>query len=499
MLENVNAGLELFFHVENFIAVAAGVMLGLIIGAIPGLSAVMAVVLVLPFTYHMDPVTSILLLVGIYKGGILGGSISAILIRTPGTPAAAATVLDGYPMTERGEANKALMGALYSSCTADVVSNLCLIFFAGLLATVALKFGPPEYLWLIAFSLTIVIAISSGSMIKGLIAAFIGVSFSTVGLDLVYGSQRFSYDTFELMSGISFIPMLVGLFALPEIISFYAKRVGKHIERKLDNSKFTFQDYKHCLPSILRGSFIGVIVGAIPGAGPTAAAFLSYGLAKKYSKNRANFGKGEVEGVCAAEAGNNGVAGATLIPLLALGVPGDVVTAVILGAFTIHNLSPGPLLFQNNIEIVYAIFFGILLSSLVLLVAGRAVMLSFSKVTQVPGEVLMPIVFLFCLFGSYATSYNIFDIGVMLFFGCVGYIFKKADLGVAPFILAFILAPKFEDNLRRSMLILDDWTYFFRSPICWIFIILFAGSLFFSIRSEIRSRQPQKNGSMPAD
>jgi len=336
-------------------------------------------------------------------------------------------------------------------------------------------------------------------MIKGLIAAFLGVAFSTVGLDLVYGTQRFSYDSFDLMSGISFIPMLVGLFALPEIIGFYAKKAGEHIERKLDDSKFTFQDYKDCAPSIFRGSFIGVIVGAIPGAGPTAAAFLSYGLARKFSKNGANFGKGEVEGVCAAEAGNNGVAGATLIPLLALGVPGDVVTAVILGAFTIHNLSPGPLLFQNDIDIVYAIFLGILLSSVFMLIAGRAIMLSFSKVTRVPGEVLMPIVFLFCLFGSYATAYNMFDIGVMLFFGCVGYVFKKAGLGVAPFILAFILAPKFEDNLRRSMLILDDWTYFFRSPICWVFVILFVGSLFVSIRSEIRSVKSNENGAQPVD
>ncbi|MCY6379405.1 tripartite tricarboxylate transporter permease [Hoeflea prorocentri] len=494
MLANLQGAVDVFFQLQNFLAIAAGVLIGLFIGAIPGLSAVMGVALVLPFTFHMDPVTSILLLVGIYKGGVLGGSISAILIRTPGTPAAACTTLDGYPMTQNGQATRALMGALYASCTADLVSNICLILFAGVLASIALKFGPPEFLWLIAFSLTIVIAISSGSQVKGMISALIGVIFSLVGLDLVYGTERLTFGNLNLMSGISFIPMLVGLFALPEILEFYHKRAQEHSARALDRSKFTLEDYRKCAPSIFRGSFIGVIVGAIPGAGATAAAFLSYGLAKRFSPNGDKFGKGEVEGVCASEAGNNGVAGATMIPLLALGVPGDVVTAVILGAFTIHNLAPGPLLFQTNADIVYAIFLGVMFSSIVLLIAGRFVMKSFAVITRVPGELLMPIVFLFCLFGSYAVANNLFDVGVMLFFGVIGFAFKKTQIPIAPFILAFILAPKFEDNLRRSLLIADDWTYFFRSPICWVFIVLFVASLVWSARHEIKDAKIDRQG-----
>ena len=484
MLDAVGAGFALFFHAENFLVIAIGVLIGLVVGAIPGLSAVMGVALALPFTFHMAPVTAILLLVGIYKGGVLGGSISAILIRTPGTPAAACTVLDGYPMAQRGEAGKALMAALNASCIADVISNLSLILFAGALASVALSFGPPEYVWLIAFSLTIVVAISPDSLINGLIAGFLGMLVSTIGLDLVYGTQRLTFGSMSLMAGVSFVPMLVGLFAIPEIISYYRNRSDPPRPSTSDGSRMTLAELRRCGKTIVRGSFIGVIVGAIPGAGATAAAFLSYGIAQRLSPNRKKFGTGEIEGVCAAEAGNNGVAGATLIPLLALGIPGDVVTAVILGAFTIHNLTPGPLLFQKNLDVVYAIFFGIILSSIVLFFGGRLVMRSFAGIARVPGRVLMPSIFLFCLFGSYAAGNNLYGVATMLAFGAIGYVMQFARLPVAPFLLGFILSPMFEDNFRRTLLISDEWTVFFRSSICWIFIVLFLVSLAWGLKRE---------------
>lgn len=484
MLDTLATGFALFFHVENFIVISVGVLIGLVVGAIPGLSAVMGVALALPFTFHMAPVTAILLLVGIYKGGVLGGSISAILIRTPGTPAAACTVLDGYPMAQRGEAGKALMAALNASCIADVISNLSLILFAGALASVALSFGPPEYVWLIAFSLTIVVAISPDSLVNGLIAGFLGMLVSTIGLDLVYGTQRLTFGSMDLMAGVSFVPMLVGLFAIPEIITHYRERSAPPRPTSRDSSRMTLAELKRCGKTIVRSSLIGVIVGAIPGAGATAAAFLSYGIAQRLSPNRKKFGTGEIEGVCAAEAGNNGVAGATLIPLLALGIPGDVVTAVILGAFTIHNLTPGPLLFEKNLDIVYAIFFGIILSSIVLFFGGRLVMRSFAGIARIPGQVLMPLIFLFCVFGSYASGNSLYGVGTMLAFGLVGYLMQLARLPIAPFLLGFILFPMFEDNFRRSLLISDEWTVFFRSPICWIFIALFLGSLFWGLKRE---------------
>lgn len=484
MIENVSAALDLFLHAENFLVIAIGVLVGLIVGAIPGLTAVMAVALALPFTFHMAPIPAILLLVGIYKGGVLGGSISAILIRAPGTPAAACTTLDGYPMTRKGEGRKALLAALYASCIADFVSNFSLILFAGLLATIALRFGPPEYLWLVAFSLTVVIAISSGSLLNGLIAATTGMIVAMIGLDLVYGTERLTFGSMQLMGGISFVPMLIGLFAIPEVIGYYEGGIRAGAIAGPDSSKMSWRELRRCLPTILRGSGIGVIIGAIPGAGPTAAAFLSYGVSKRISKRGDLFGTGEVEGVCAAEAGNNGVAGATLIPLLALGIPGDVVTAVILGAFMIHDLSPGPLLFRDNLGLIYAIFMGIMLSSIVLFVFGRFVMATFAKVTQIPQRLLMPMLFVCCVYGSFAVNNNMFDVYLMLVFGILGYTMIKIKMPAAPFLLGFILAPKFEDNLRRALLIGDDWTVFFRSATCWIFIALFLFSLCWGLKRE---------------
>ena len=450
MLTNLQTGFELFFTLANLIAIVVGVFGGVMIGAIPGLTATMAVALALPFTFGLDPVTSILLLLGIYKGGIYGGSITAILIRAPGTPAAACTVLDGYPLARQGKAGKALTMSLYASCMADMISNLALIFFASMIAGLALAFGPPEYFWLICFSLTVVISISGNSLAKGLISALLGLLVSTIGLDLVYGTQRFTFENFNLMGGISYIPLLIGLFALPEVIDYYMKQTQAFTVRKADKSTVTKEEFKRSLPSILRGSVIGVIIGTIPGAGATAAAFLSYGEARRTSKTPERFGQGAIEGVAAAEAGNNGVAGATFIPLLSLGIPGDVVTAVILGAFMLHGLTPGPLMFEQNLGLIYAIFIGILLSSATLFGAGKLAIRYFAKIADVPRHILLPVVLLFCVFGSYAVQNTMFDVGVMLAFGVLGYLMMRIDMAAAPFLMGFILGPLLEDNLRRS-------------------------------------------------
>lgn len=485
MLTNLQTGFDLFFTWANLIAIVVGVFGGVMIGAIPGLTATMAVALALPFTFGLDPVTSILLLLGIYKGGIYGGSITAILIRAPGTPAAACTVLDGYPLARQGKAGKALTMSLYASCMADMISNLALIFFASMIAGLALAFGPPEYFWLICFSLTVVISISGNSLTKGLISALLGLLVSTIGLDLVYGTQRFTFENFNLMGGISYIPLLIGLFALPEVIDYYMKRTQAFTVRKADQSTVTKEEFKRSLPSILRGSVIGVIIGTIPGAGATAAAFLSYGEARRASKTPERFGKGAIEGVAAAEAGNNGVAGATFIPLLSLGIPGDVVTAVILGAFMLHGLTPGPLMFEQNLGLIYALFIGILLSSATLFGAGKLAIRYFARIADVPRHILLPVVLLFCVFGSYAVQNTMFDVGVMLAFGVLGYLMMRIDMAAAPFLMGFILGPLLEDNLRRSYLIADGFMIFFRSPICWLFILITALSLFVGIHREI--------------
>ncbi|WP_417420614.1 tripartite tricarboxylate transporter permease [Halomonas sp.] len=481
-MENLTEVLQLFLSVDNFIAIALGVVIGVTVGSIPGLTATMAVALALPFTFSMQPVAAILLLVGIYKGGMYGGSITAILIRTPGSPASACTLLDGYPMAQQGNAKKALKAALFSSVIADFISNIALIFFAAYLAKIALNFGAPEFFWLICFSLTIIISLASGSMVKGLLAALLGILLSLVGLDSVFGSQRLTFGNYNLMDSISFIPLLIGLFAIPEIIEFYRKKAVPHIKAKASGVGMTLAELKRCMKSIVRGSLIGVIIGAIPGTGATAAAFISYSDARRRSPNKANFGKGEVEGVAAAEAGNNGVAGATLIPLLSLGIPGDVITAIILGAFMVHGLTPGPIMFQENLSLIYALFLGIMFSSLILLVVGNAAIKYFSLIADIPKSILFPIVLMFCVYGAYAVNNMTFDIWLMLAFGVVGYLFNRTGIPAAPFLIGFILGPMFEDNLRRSLLISNgDMSIFVRGPITWFFIAITFGSIAFAI------------------
>lgn len=485
---------SLFLSVENFIVIGIGVAIGTIIGAIPGMTTPMGVALVLPFTFSLAPVTGILLLLGVYKGGLYGGSITAILIKTPGTPAASCTVLDGYPLAQQGQARKALDIALYASCVADLLSNLALIFLAGFLASFALKFGPPEFFTLIVFSLTIIAGVSGPSLAKGIIAAAMGLLLATVGLDLVYGTQRFVYGNFQLMGGLNFIPVLIGLFAIPEILS----RVGRKpkpvgIKRQELGQGATWSDFKSVLKSTIRGSVFGVILGAIPGIGGAPAAFLSYSEARRNSKDPNSFGKGNIEGVAAAEAGNNGVAGATMIPLLALGIPGDVITAVILGAFMIHGLRPGPILFEQNLPMIYALFMGIMLSSIYLLVVGKVAIRFFSKVANIPNRILYPIVFVLCVYGTYAVNNNAFDILVMLSMGLVGFAMLKLDIPVAPFLIAFVLGPLLEDNFRQSLLIGDgDPTIFVRNTICIVFWILTSVSLFVLIRSRIQASRTGK-------
>lgn len=481
-MENLTEVLQLFLSIDNFIAIALGVVIGVTVGSIPGLTATMAVALALPFTFSMQPVAAILLLVGIYKGGMYGGSITAILIHTPGSPASACTLLDGYPMAQQGNAKKALKAALFSSVIADFISNIALIFFAAYLAKIALNFGAPEFFWLICFSLTIIISLASGSMVKGLLAALMGILLSLVGLDSVFGSQRLTFGNYNLMDSISFIPLLIGLFAIPEIIEFYRKKAIPHIKAKASGVGMTLAELKRCMKSIVRGSLIGVIIGAIPGTGATAAAFISYSDARRRSPNKANFGKGEVEGVAAAEAGNNGVAGATLIPLLSLGIPGDVITAIILGAFMVHGLTPGPIMFQENLSLIYALFLGIMFSSVILLIVGNAAIKYFSLIADIPKSILFPIVLMFCVYGAYAVNNMTFDIWLMLAFGVVGYLFNRTGIPAAPFLIGFILGPMFEDNLRRSLLISNgDMSIFFRGPITWFFIAITFGSIAFAI------------------
>ncbi len=487
-IDSVLLGLSLVGNVEAFASLFIGIVIGVIGGAIPGLSATMAVALTLPFTFAMSPINGILLLLGVYKGGIFGGCIPAILIKTPGTPASSATILDGYPMAERGESGRALGMALWASCTADLVSNLSLILFAGWLASFALKFGPPEFFTLILFSLTIIAGVSGNSLLRGALSAILGLLLATVGLDLVYGTNRFTFGDPNLMGGLNFIAVLIGLFAVPEIIAMAAHptaHLGK--ARSLGKTWVSFDDYRRSLKTILRGSMIGVFLGSIPGIGAAPAAFLSYSEARRTSKNRANFGKGEIEGVAASEAGNNGVAGATLIPLLALGVPGDVITAIIIGAFMIHGLQPGPMMFVLNVDLIYGLLIGLVVSSVFLLIVGTVAIRGFKYVADIPRRILMPAVLVLCVFGVFAVNNNIFDVAVMFAMGWLGYLMMRAEIPAAPFLIAFILGPLLEDNFRQSMLMSgSDLSILARGPITWFFWAATVLAIVAIVRSTMR-------------
>jgi len=441
VIDTLQQALALFATWNNVAAICIGVVIGTFVGAVPGMTTAMAVALTLPFTFTLPPVTGILLLLGVYKGGIYGGSITAILINAPGTPAASCTVLDGYPLAKKGEARRALDIALYASCVADFISNLALILFAGMLASLALAFGSPEVFTLIMFSLTIIAGVSGDQLLKGLGSACFGLLLATIGLDLVYGTNRMVFGEVNLMSGLNFIPVLIGLFALPEIIAFFGRRELAREHNPLAGSGATFGDFKNCFKSIVRGSFIGVIMGAIPGIGGAPSAFLSYSEAKRNSANGENFGQGELEGVAASESGNNGVAGATMIPLLALGIPGDIITAIILGAFMIHGLRPGPLLFQDNLSLIYALFIGIMLSSLVLLLVGKVSIRLISRIADIPHRLLL-----------------------------------------------------LEDNFRQSLLLSKgDWSIFISSPICWLFWALTVIAVAITLYRNINAIRPVHN------
>lgn len=495
-------GFALVAQWESLAFLALGIAIGVVAGAIPGMSATMAVALTLPFTFAMQPITGILLLLGVYKGGIFGGSIPAILIKTPGTPASSATALDGYPMAEQGKAGKALSMALYASCIADFVSNLALILVAGWLAAFALNFGPPEFFTLIVFSLTIIAGVSGDSLLKGVVAALFGLLLATVGMDFIGGTNRFTFGSPDMMAGLNFIAVLIGLFALPEIFSHI--RNPKEREgnvRRLGDSHLTREEFRGSLKSILRGSAIGVFMGSIPGIGAAPSAFLSYSEARRASPNRENFGKGEIEGVAAAEAGNNGVAGATLIPLLSLGIPGDVITAIIIGAFMIHGLTPGPLLFTNHADLVYALFIGLIASSVLLLFIGWFAVRGFRYVADIPSNLLFPSVLVLCIFGVFAINNSIFDVGVMLVMGLLGYAMLLLKFPAAPFLIAFILGPLLEDKFRQSMLMSrGELDIFVRGPITIIFWCLTVISVVLIVRSTMaaaRIRRQQRRTSMP--
>ena len=466
--------LALIFQAKTLLYILLGVVSGICIGCLPGLTATMGVALVLPLTFGMSAVPAVLLLIGVYVGAIYGGSISAVLLNTPGTPASAATTLDGYTMAKRGEAGRALGIATMSSALGGLTSCIFLLLIAPQLAKISLRFSSPEFFMLAVFGLCIISSISGKSMAKGILCGCAGILIATIGIDGITGKMRFTFNNMNLLSGINYIPVMIGLFAMSQAFVGIENITKKsHVIGKLTSVLPQKEDWKIISKSGVLFGTLGTFIGIIPGAGADIAAFIAYGQAKNMSKTPEKFGSGIAEGIAAPEAANNGVTGGALIPMLTLGVPGDAVAAIMIGALTVQGLQPGPLLFQNNAPLVYAVFIGCFIANICMLILGLSSVRLFTKVLSVPKSVLIPIIFVLCVVGSYAMSNNMFDVGVMLFFGIVGFFLHKVDIPASPAVLGLILGPMAESHFRRALLMSKgNYSVFFSTGICRFFLLL---------------------------
>ncbi|WP_320959812.1 tripartite tricarboxylate transporter permease [Enterocloster bolteae] len=472
------------------LSILGGVAMGISFGAMPGLTSTMGVALLMPITFSMDPHIGMLLLIGIFCGAIYGGSITAILINTPGTPSAAATVLDGYKFTERGEAGRALGISTVASFGGGIISGVILILVAPQLAQIALKFNAPESFALAFFGLSIIASISGKDMVKGLMSGTLGLLLSLIGMDNVTAYTRFSFGSTYLMGGLAFIPVLVGLFALSQcfltVEEIYVERTKAARTR---NPLPTLKDLKTIAPTILRAGLTGTFIGIIPGAGGDISAFVSYDMERRVSKHPEKFGTGIPEGIAAPEASNNGTTGGALIPLLTLGIPGDANTAVMLGALMMHNLTPGPQLFLTKAETVNTLFAGFMLANVCMLILGFLGQPLFVKIVSIPKRVLVPVIIVMCTVGSFAINNNYYDIIIMLIAGIVGYFMSKGGYPLSPIVLALILGPMAEGNFRRSLVMSQgSYSIFLQRPFSAAFIIIGILSLLWPIISHMRGK-----------
>ncbi len=458
-MDQILEGIGLALTWQSLLAVVLGVAAGQVLGAIPGLTASMAVALLIPYSFYFDPWVGIPMLLGMFKGSLFGSSVTAILIRTPGTPAASATVLDGYPLAQAGKGAKAVKMALYSSVFGDTFSDVCLIFFASALALVALQFGPAEYTLLIVLALGSLGMLSSRPIWKGLVATLVGVMIGIIGLDPITATERLTFGNPELEEGIGLIPMLIGFLAVSEVFrqmggsnSDLSAQAMRYSSRREDN-RVSWLEFKGCIPVLFRSSAIGTAIGSMPGLGSTVAAFIAYGEARRTSAKPEQFGKGSLEGVAAPEAANNAVSGANLIPLLAFGIPGDIAAALILGALMVQGVTVGPLAFSQNPLPIYAIYAALILANFVNLGLGFALLRVARFAFSVPRRLLLASVLVVAAAGSYALRGSIFDVQLVFVFGVAGYLMMRFGFPPVPLLIGFILMPLLEENLRTVLLL----------------------------------------------
>lgn len=472
-----------------------GVIAGVVIGSLPGLTGTMGMTLLLPFTYSLAPDVGLSLLIGIFTGAIYGGSISAILLRTPGTPAAGATLIDGYPMAKRGEAGRALATATIASALGGLIGAVTLTFLAPAIAKIALRFGAPEYIWLAVYGLTMISFVSGKSLMKGYIAGLVGLLLATIGIDPISGSMRFTFGSMNLLSGISLQAVLIGLFAMAQALNSVEEYDQPQIKQmKITRIGISIKDFIRILPHIIKSAFIGTFVGAVPGTGTDIAAFLSYGEAKRSSKHQEEFGKGAIEGIAAPEAGNNACVNGALIPMFTLGIPGEAGTAVLLGGLMVLGLTPGPLLFRDSPETIYSVFAATITSNFFIIIFGLLCARLFAKVLSLPKNIITTIIFILALTGSFAMRNNVFDVFTTVGAGIIGYFMTKADYPVAPVLLGIILGPTVEQNLSRTLLISGgSYSILFTRPISILFIVIIVLTVSSNLRKQYKNKKSRSD------
>lgn len=486
-------GFATVFQPVCLLLMIVGVSFGIVFGSIPGLSAAMAVALFLPMTFSMEPTIGLNLLVALYIGGISGGLISAILLKIPGTPSSIATCFDGAPMAAKGEAGKALGIGITVSFIGGLLSFILLTFISPTLAGIAIKFGPMEYFGVTFFAITMIATVSSGNMVKGLLSGMAGLALSTIGLAPIDGIPRFTFGSDQLISGFDTLPTLIGIFAIAEVLSMaesvvVLKNVKKAEMAPVKGFGFKRGELVKEKGNILRSSLIGVGIGILPGIGGSTSGILSYIAAKKASKHPEAFGTGCVSGIVASETANNATIGGAMIPLLSLGIPGDGVTAMLLGGFMIHGLQPGPLLFTKAPGVVYSIFAACIVANIIMIVVELLGLRVFIKLLSIPKNLLMPIILVLCTVGAFAANNNMFDAKSIILFGIIGYAWSKFKIPVAPFILSFILGGQLELYLRRGLMLKKgNFLAFFGSPIAAFFMIVAAAVVIWSFAKELKS------------
>ncbi|MBV1757643.1 MAG: tripartite tricarboxylate transporter permease [Dethiosulfatibacter sp.] len=468
------------FTVEMLIALTVGVVGGMIIGSLPGLNATTGIILLMPLTYSMSPIPALTMLMAIYTAGILGGSFASILINTPGTSSSIAALFDGYPMTQKGEALKALNTSIFSSTIGGIISALSLIFIAPLLVRLALIFDSPEYFLLAVLGITLVSSFSSDGLAKGFSIGCMGLLVGSIGLAPMSSVARYTLGSELLYDGFNRTVVIIGIFSIAQvmIMTNQIKSSGQNkaveVAKLIGNKFLTLQEIKSIMPTILRSSIIGVGVGILPGAGAGTGSFLGYAAAKKSSKHPELFGTGIMEGVAAPEAANNAVTGAAMIPLMTLGIPGSTAAAVLLGALMIQGLQPGMTLFTNQAAIAYPIMFGFLVANIIMLPIGLVLSRVMGNIVKIPEAILAPIIVVLAVLGSFAIRGRVLDIYILIFFGMVGYIMKKAKFATASFTLGMLLGVMGEAGLRRSLVLSrgDIIGFYFSRPAAVLLILL---------------------------